>query len=327
MAMSLVEMAALSGGYKGPLRTAGDRINAMMAGVHSNSDYPGIFENALNKALLDRYQVHQPTYRKIARKKSFNDFRAHPMVRAGDFPNLLPVGVGGEIKFGTFGEKRETAILSPYAVGLNFERQMFLNDDTGAISDLINDYGSRVAVFEEATFYAFMASATLASDTLAVWLAAATRGATAAGNLTSSGTAISVDSLGVGQAVMRKQTGIDGAKLNLAPKILLVGPDKEIQAKQFVTAITPALGASVNPFAGQLEVVVSAEVSGNNWYLFADPNMPGGQCFVYGYLNGAEAPRLRTDQPFGMQGWSMTLEHDFGLGAVDYRGSYKNVGA
>lgn len=327
MAMSLAEMAAHSAGYKGPMRSAGDRINAMMAGTHTTSDYTGIFENALNKALLDRYQVHQPTYRKIARKKSFNDFRVHPMVRAGDFPNLQPVGEGGEIKFGTFGEKRETAILSPYGVGLNFSRQMFINDDTGAISDLINDYGSRVAVFEEATFYAFMASATLASDGLAIWLAAITRGATATGNLASAGTAISVAALGVGQSAMRKQTGIDGAKLNLTPKILLVSPDKEIEAKQFVTQITPALGSSVNPFAGQLEVVVSAELSGNAWYLFADPGMPGSQCFVYGYLNGAEAPRLRTDQPFGVQGWSMTLEHDFGLGAVDFRGTFKNAGA
>lgn len=327
MGMTIAEMSGRSGGYLGSLRSAGDRINAMMAGVHTTGDYTGIFENALNKALLDRYQVHLPTYRKIARKKSFNDFRVHPMVRAGDFPNLLPVGVGGEIKFGTFGEKRETAILSPYGVGINFERQMFLNDDTGAISDLINDYGSRVAVFEEATFYAFLASATLSSDGLAVWLAAATRGFTAAGNLVSTGTVISIAALGIGQAAMRKQTGIDGAKLNLTPKYLLVGPDKEIEAKQFVTQITPALGGSVNPFSGQLEVIVSAEVTGNNWYLFAEPNLPGGQCFVYGYLNGAEAPRLRTDQPFGIQGWSMTLEHDFGLGAVDFRGTFKNVGA
>jgi ATP-dependent protease ClpP protease subunit len=327
MSLSIAEMAATASGYKGSLRTAGDRIEALMAASHSTSDFTGIFESALNKALLDRYQVMEPSYRKIARKKSFNDFRAHPMVRAGDFPNLLPVGEGGEIKFGTFGEKRETAILSPYAVGLSITRQMMVNDEMGAIGDLINDYGSRIAVFEEATFYSFMSSAVLASDGLAVWLAAATRGATAAGNFTSTGTAISVTSLGIGQAAMRKQTGIDGAKLNLRPKILLVGPDKEIEASQFVTQITPALGSSVNPFAGKLEVVTSAEVSGNNWYLFADPNMPGGQCFVYGYLNGAEAPRLRTDEPFGVQGWSMTLEHDFGLGAVDFRGTYKNNGA
>lgn len=334
MVMTLVEMAAAASGYKGPLRTAGDKINALMAGTHTTSDFTGIFENALNKALLDRYQVHQPTYRKIARKKNFNDFRVHPMVRAGDFPNLLPIGEGGEIKFGTFGEKRETAILSPYGVGLNISRQMFINDDTGAISDLINDYGSRVAMFEEATFYAFMAAATLASDSAAIWVAAATRGATAAGNLTSSGTAITVAALGIGQAVLRTQKGIesssgaaDGIKLNLTPKILLVSPTKEVEALQYVTAITPAAASNVNVFTNKLEVVVSAELSGNGWYLFADPNLPGGQCFVYGYLNGAEAPRLRTDEPFGVQGWSMTLEHDFGLGAVDFRGTYKNAGA
>lgn len=323
MGMSLVEMAATCGGYKGSLRTAGDRINALMSGTHTTSDFPGIFENALNKALLDRYQVAQPTYRKIARKKNFNDFRVHPMVRAGDFPNLQPVNEAGKIQFGTFGEKRETAILSPYAVGLTITRQMMINDEMGAIADVINDYGSRVAVFEEATFYAFMAAATLASDGLAIWLAAATRG----NNLAGTGTAITVAALGAGKAAMRKQTGIDGAKINRTPSVLLVGPDKEIEAQQLVASITPATAATVNPFSGKLEVVTSAELSGNAWHLFADPNTPGGQCFVYGYLNGAEAPRLRTEEPFGVQGWSMTLEHDFGLGAVDFRGTYKNPGA
>lgn len=327
MSMSLVEMAAAAAGYNGALRTSGDKVKAMMAGTHTTSDYTGIFENALNKALLDRYKVSMPTYRRIARLKNFNDFRVHPMVRAGDFRNLMPIGQGGEIKFSTFGEKRETAILLPYGVGLNLTRQMFVDDDTGAITDMINDYGSRIALFEEATFYAFMASAVLASDGLAIWLAAATRGFTAAGNFTSTGTAISIASLSIGQAAMRKQTGIDGEKLNLTPAILLVGPDKEIEAKQLVTQITPALAGSANPFAGQLEVVVTAEISNNNWYLFANPAMPGGQCFVYGYLNGAEAPRLRTYEPFGIQGWSMTLEHDFGLGAVDFRGAFKNNGA
>ena len=327
MGMTMAEMASAINGYKGPLRSPGDRINAFMAGTHSTSDYTGIFENALNKVLLDRYQVHQPTYRSIARLKTFNDFRVHPMVRAGDFPNLLPLGEGGEIKFGTFGEKRETAILSSYGIGLRISRQMMINDELRAIEDLIADYGQRVLDFEEATFYTFMGTATLSSDGLAVWLAAATRGFTAAGNLTSAGTAINVASVGIGQAIMRKQVSIDGAKLNITPKILLVGPDKEIEAKQLVTSITPALAASVNPFSGQLQVVVSAQVAGTIWHLFADPNMPGGQCFVYGYLSGSEAPRLRTDEPFGVQGWAMTLTHDFGLGACDFRGTYKNLGA
>lgn len=115
--------------------------------------------------------------------------------------------------------------------------------------------------------------------------------------------------------------------MNMAPSILLVGPDKETEADQLVTSITPNLPSSVSPFSGRLEVVSSAQVTGNRWELYVDPNRPGGACFVYGYLNGAEAPRIRMDEPFGQQGMAMTVEHDFGLGAIDFRGTYANPGA
>lgn len=321
MAMAIHEMAAICADYKGPMRSAADRLDIFMAAAHSTSDFPGIFENALNKSLMERYQVAEPTYRKLARRRDFKDFRPHPMTRSGDFPRLQSIGENGEIKFGTFGEKRETAQLSSYAVGVGISRQMMINDDLGAIDDMLGDWGSMVADFEEQTFYTFMGSATLSSDTLAVWETATHK------NLAAAGAAISVASLGTAKAAMRKQTSIDGLKLNITPSILLVGPDKEVEALQLVTQITPAQVANVNPFTGRLEVVVSAQVSGTNWYLFADPASPGGTCFVYGYLDGFTGPRLRTDQPFGTQGWQATLEHDFGTGARDFRGTYKNPGA
>lgn len=320
MGYGLVDIAAETIGHKGRIRSAGDKIEVFMAAGHTRSDFSGIFENALNKVLLDRYEVQTPTYRKIARKRNFNDFRVHPMVRAGDMPKLLPVSEGGEIKFGTFGERRETAILAPYGIGLRFSRQMFIDDDLGAIYDMLNDYGAMVADFEEETFYSFKASATLASDTLAVHVAGHN-------NLAGAGTAITVAALGAGRAAIRKQTTIDGKKMNMAPSILLVGPDKETEADQLVTSITPNLPSSVNPFSGRLEVVSSAQISGNRWELYVDPNRPGGACFVYGYLNGAEAPRIRVDEPFGQQGMATTVEHDFGLGAIDFRGTYANPGA
>lgn len=320
MGYGLIDMAAETIGHKGLIRSAGDKIEVFMAAGHTRSDFSGIFENALNKVLLDRYQVAEPTYRKIARKRNFNDFRVHPMVRAGDFPKLQPVGEGGEIKFGTFGEKRETAILAPYGVGLRFSRQMFLDDDLGGIYDMLNDYGASVADFEEETFYAFKAAATLASDGLAVHVAGHN-------NLAGAGTAITVTALGAGRAAIRKQTTIDNKKMNMAPSILLVGPDKETEADQLITSIVPNQSSSVNPFSGRLEVVSSAQITGNRWELYVDPNRPGGACFVYGYLNGAEAPRVRMDEPFGQQGMAMTVEHDFGMGAIDFRGTYANPGA
>lgn len=320
MGYGLVDIAAETIGHRGRIRSAGDKIEVFMAAGHSRSDFSGIFENALNKVLLDRYEVQAPTYRRIARKRNFNDFRVHPMVRAGDWPKLQAIGEGGEIKFGTFGEKRETAILAPYGVGLRFSRQMFIDDDLNAIFDMLNDYGAMVADFEEETFYAFKASATLASDGVAVH-------ASGHNNLAGAGTAITVAALGAGRAAIRKQTTIDGKKMNMAPSILLVGPDKETEADQLITSILPNQPSSVNPFSGRLEVVSTAQITGNRWELYVDPNRPGGACFVYGYLNGAEAPRLRTDEPFGQQGMAMTVEHDFGMGAIDFRGTYANPGA
>lgn len=332
MDMSLVDMAAVCADYRGSIRSPGDKIRVFeMAAGHSRSDFPGIFENALNKTLLERYEVQQPTYRSLARKRNFNDFRAHPMVRVGDFPKPQLIGESGEIKFGTFGEKRETAILSSYAVGLRFTRQMMIDDDLSAIDDMVADYGSRLVDFEEELFYSFMATAVLASDGGAVWQTSVPlRG----GNLAAAGTAITIASLAAGRAVMRKQVSIpstatatDGVKMNLAPAILLVGPDKETEAEQLIASIVPNQVGSVNPFARTLQVVSSAQITGNKWYLFADPTRGGGACFVYGYLNGAEAPRLRTEELFGHQGMAMTLEMDFGLGANDFRGTYQNPGA
>lgn len=320
MATSLVEMAAICADWKGPIRSAGDKIDVFMAASHSRSDFTGIFENALNKSLLERYEVAEPTYRQIARNRNFRDFRVHPMVRSGDFPKLQPVAENGEIKFGTFGEKRETAILSSYASGLRISRQMMIDDDLGAIDDMLGDYGSSVADFEEETFYAFFASASLSSDSTAVFHATHS-------NLAGAGAAIDVTSLGAGRAAIRKQKTIDGKAMNMSPSILLVGPDKETQADQLVATIAANDSVKVNPFSGRLRVVVSAQITGNTWYLLVDPSRAGGACFVYGFLDGSTAPRVRSDEPFGQQGMAMTVEHDFGVGAIDYRGAWKNPGA
>jgi hypothetical protein len=71
-------------------------------------------------------------------------------------------------------------------------------------------------------------------------------------------------------------------------------------------------------------VLDTAQITGNAWYAFADPAM--GSNYRWGYLEGYEAPRVRTDEPFGTQGFKMSVEIDFGVGATDYRFGYKNPG-
>lgn len=313
----VVEFAAAHVGHRGAIRTVADREAVLSRAFHTASDFPAIFSDAINTTLERRYALAQPTYRQISRRRDFMDFRPHTAVGIGEFPMLEKLTDAGEIKFGTFGEGKEQIAVIPYAKGLRVSRQMLVNDRLGAIAELMSGYGRTVSRFEEITFYAMMLSAnTKLADGQVVFHGDRDNLGAAA--------AISVASIGAGQAAMRKQKGLDKATLNLTPSILLVSPDKEMEALQVLAPITANDSVKVNPFVGRLAPVVSAELTGKGWYLFADPE--DAAVYQWGYLDGYSAPRVRFDEPFGTQGIGMTVEHDFGVGAIDYRGGYKNAG-
>lgn len=318
MNMTLAEMAARCVDYNGPLNKFTDRQRVFEMASHATSDFPGLLENALNKVLLDRYETEEPTYRQIARRRDVVDFRPAPLLRAGDFPMLEKVTETGEIKFGTMGEHKEQAILVPYAKGVTVSRQTLINDDLGAIEEMISSYSEMVASFEEMTFYALALNAMLL-DGRAVYH-------TDHKNLAASGGGITVDTISTGRKAIRAQKSIDDRKLNLRPTILLTGPERETEAEQLVAEIQPTQRGEVNPFSGRLTALSAAEIEGPEWYLLVGSERAGAP-YVYGFLDGAEGPRIRTEETFGTQGMSMTIEHDFYATAQDYRGGFKNPGA
>ncbi|RWH86439.1 MAG: hypothetical protein EOR77_21565 [Mesorhizobium sp.] len=319
MGRSVIDIAAQSIDWRGGMVVNARQKDEILtrAGM-STSDFPIIFENAINRTLEGRYALAQPTYRSIARKQNFNDFRPHTTVKIGDFPMLQKVLESGEIKYGTFNEGKETVQAFSYAIALSITRQMLINDNIGAIADLLSSYGPTVALFEEVTFYSMAFNAALA-DGKTVFHADHS-------NLASPGTVIDVTNVGKARAAMSKQKSTGGNQLlQNAAKMLLVGPDKLTEAEMLIASITPATVATVNIFSGKLGVLDTAQITGNAWYAFADPAM--GSNYRWGYLEGYEAPRVRTDEPFGTQGFKMSVEIDFGVGAVDYRFGYKNPGA
>jgi len=324
MGMSLVEMASQSIGHTGPLRSIADREHVLRMATHTTSDFPAIFENALNKALEARYRAATPAYRAIASRRSFNDFRPHNFVRAGDFPGLDEIGEGGEIKYGTLSDNKEVVSIKPYGKAIRISRQMLVNDDMDALAQVLADRGRAVAHHEDKVFFEMMLGGSNADGPT---LLETTRQVFNTTDLTkaSSNAAITVSSVSIGRAAIMKQKTKDGSLLDIAPSILLVGPDKLTEAEQLVASISPDIATSVNPFSGRLTVVSTARITGNAWYLFADP--AAAPVFVYGFLSGFEAPRMRMDEPFGQQGMAFSVEHDFGCGAIGFRGGFKNVGA
>jgi len=308
----------------------GDRLSRserdptmILRAAHTSSDFPYILEAASNKIMLARYAAATPTFRKIARQRDLNDFKATNLLRIGDFPTLLPYGENGEIKSGTINEGKEQVTLGSYGRIVSLSRQAIINDDLGAFDDVFGGIGYTVSAFENALFYSVKNSNSglgpTLKDTYTVFQAANHK------NYTSSGAAISVDSLGVGRAAIRKQTNLDGNPINAAAKTLLVSPDKETIAQQYVATVQPVINSAVNPFSGQLEVVADAALSGNAWELYADPAVL--PVWSFGYLASSPGPRLMVQEQFNVDGTSFRLTEDFYAAAIDYRGGYRNAGA
>lgn len=319
MDMTMVQMGLALTGQTAPLLSFGQRETAFrMAITHSQSDFPAILEDALNKVLLDAYDFAAPTFRQVGTQITFNDLRPTPLVRTGDFPTLLPVTENGELQHGTFNEGKETALIGSYGRQISVSRAMLINDDLGAIERTISAYGPMIARFMETTAYTAWLTGVL-SDGKAVYHADH-------GNLAGAGAAISVASLSAGEKAIMDQKSIDGEDLGLHPSILLTGTAKRTEARQVVMQTTPTKASDVNPFSGDLTVITTPKVPGNNWYLLVSPDNPACN-HVYGFLDGAEAPRVRVDEPFGKQGMAVSIELDFGAGNADHRGGYKNTGA
>jgi hypothetical protein len=323
MRLSLSEMAATVLGEREMPRSAADRIGVFERAFHTTSDFPSLLSGALNTRLEENYAVAEPVYRQIARQMSFMDFRAHDVLRPGDFPTLQKVNEAGEIKFGTFGEKKETAYVVPYGIQFGLSRQLLVNDHLGAIDQVLNNQGMAVALFEEITFFDMKAQnaglgPTLVEDGKTVFHADH-------GNLAAPGTVIDTTNLGKLRAAQRKQKNLSGKQMGYAPKTLLVTPDKETEGEMALAQVVVNDVAKANPFSGKLDLVVGGQLAGNAWELYVDRVF--GTNWVWGLLDGFTAPRLKIEDVFGQQGVKVSLEHDFGCGATDFRYGQRNPGA
>lgn len=298
--------------------TMGDRDALIVHALHSSSDFPLLLGDVTNKLLLPAYEAAAPTYRAIAAQKTFNDFKAHKFLRLGDFPDLLKVGESGEVKLGTISESRETVTLYSYGRRLAVNRQMLINDDLSAFTDLASMAGIRVANFENAAVYTVLTSNPALADTVALFHSTHA-------NYTSSGTAVNLPvELGKSRALMRKQTGLDGVKLNLAPMFLVVGPDNETAAEQVTTQTSAQQASTVNKIGPSLKQVTDANITDYRWYLFANPAL--APVLIWGSLPGQSGPRVMTKEGWSVEGVEIKVMRDFGTGAIDHRGATLNAG-
>jgi len=72
------------------------------------------------------------------------------------------------------------------------------------------------------------------------------------------------------------------------------------------------------------EVIDTPRLSGTTRYLFADPSIE--PVIEVAFLNGQQNPFMEMEEQFRVDGMTWKVRHDYGVGAIGYRGVVKNAG-
>ena len=294
----------------------------MTRAMHGTSDFPELLTGVGNRVLAPAYQAAQsPVKSTLARQRTMSDFRATSILKLGEFGGLQKVTEHGEVKAMSTAEAKEGYALETFGGTFALTRKAIINDDLGAFARWSEMMGRTAAETEAKQLLALL----LQSGGAGPVMGDSTRLFHADhGNLAAAGAALSETTLSAARLAMRTLKGLDGkTPVNVVPKYLLVGPALETTAEKLLASIYAATTDNVQPI--RLSLLVEPRITGNAWYVFGDPAT--APVLEYAYLSSAPGPQLSSRDGWEVLGREFRVVLDFGCGAVDWRGAYRNAGA
>jgi HK97 family phage prohead protease len=295
-----------------------------VVGEHTTSDFADLLVASGDRVLMSRFNADPSPLKRLSHKRNARDFRPQMHIRPGEAPLLDKVPESGVLTYGTLGSQALSLQIEPYAKGFGLSRKAIINDDLGAFSDFISAFAQSALQTEGNLFFELLSANSFGgkkySDGKNFFHADH-------GNLAGAGGLIDVSSLSEARTAMRTQKNVNGTgTAGVTPKVLLVGPALETVAQQVVAQINATKSEDVNPFSGQLQVMVENRYNGNGWWLFADPALR--PAFIYGYLDDFDGPFFAKHSATSVTaGARFECGLDFGCDVYEYRAAYFNPGA
>jgi HK97 family phage prohead protease len=293
-------------------------------GAHTTSDFADLLVASGDRVLMARFNADPSPLKLLSYKRNARDFRPQTHIRPGEAPLLDKLTENGLLKYGTLSSQAISLQIDFYAKGFALSRKAIINDDLGAFSDFISAFAQSALQTEGNLFFELLSANSFGgkkySDNKNFFHADH-------GNLAGTGGLVDVSTLSAARMAMRTQENVNGTgTAGVTPKVLLVGPALETVAQQVVAQINATKSEDVNPFSGQLQVMVENRYSGNGWWLFADPAVR--PAFIYGYLDGYDGPFFTTSKHTSVShGALFECGLDFGCDVYEYRAAYFNPGA
>lgn len=297
--------------------TTGDDAD-IIARAMTTSDLPMIAAPALNQTLRRTYEALTSPSGVLFGSRTARDFNVNKEVLV-DWTTLAvkTIGEHGEYQYSYVDESGESWKL--YTIGgiTGVSRQLWVNG-AGALANLSQQYGRRLAADVNDRRVAFITQAALAgptmSDTKAVFHN--DRDNIEALNTTSIATVIS--SALAARAKMPKRKGAGDVMVGALPRYWLVPSEFEAKALQAVATVQAADAANTNVLAGKLEVIVEPRLeSTTTSYLVAAPAAMDGA--IQASLAGQPGPHTESRWGFEVDAIEFKIRLDLGFGWPEWR--------
>lgn len=309
------------------LREEGEKLDGLSIheiakrALHGNSDFPIILGNVANTVLRGAYEAYPNTFAPFCRRTSVTNFKDVYRAQMSEAPALKKVGENGEFTRGTLIEGKEGYRVETFGRIVGITRQALINDELDAFTRLPAAFGTQAAILEGNIVWGLILDNIAMADGNGLFHADHNNLGTAA--------ALSSTALGDGRRSMRMQKGVDDQTvLNLRPSYLLLPTALEFQAEQIMKAQpsddeTKNVPGSLKSLTPIIEPRIDA-ISETMWMLAANPATI--DTIEYAYLSGNEGLYTEQRVGFDVDGIEIKVRHDFGAGAIDWRGLYRNPG-
>jgi len=272
---------------------------------------------SVSHKLMGQEGAEKFSYSKWTAPITLRDFKETPIVQLGGF-SLQAKTEGGDYAEASLLDSDEKITLRERGVRFSISQKAIINDDLGALKALPSKAQKAGHRDIESTVYGILNTNGNMSDGVALFHASH-------GNLIpSAGGTPSVSSLEAVNLLFAAMTDVGGDPLDLRAKYLIVPPQYEVEARQLASStMIPNAVNAVNPYAGEIEVVVSSRITGNVWYAAADKEEMAA--IVTATLEGQAEPTVSTEEHFRSSNMEMKVEFPNAAAAANYRAIVKVV--
>lgn len=313
---SLIDMARYALGMNGFDR------NEIAQRAMSNDQFTLLLGNVANRVMVANFEEQEGTYGLWTTNVDLPNFKLQTDVSVKN-PNgrLAKMKEKGELENLELDEDGAGWKLESYGNKFYFTRQMIINDDLGAFTNIVADFGQMAKRTSNGIVYDLLQGKGdyanyKTSDNKVLFHTDHKNTDTAA--------ALSSETLSNGRIKMRRQK--DGnIALNINPKYLIVSPENEMIARQLLISDSdPSKNNSgvTNIFKNSMDVIVEAELDANPWYLAA-----GRKTIKTGTLAGTGGQPIVQESKKSAGGVEFECLYDFGVKVEDFRGLFRNMGA